>query len=61
MLLSKELKFGIYPLYLNLIKVQKEFENFYQKICRILDHNQQTELNKFCLICTANTSRHIST
>ena len=59
MLLSKELKFGIYPLYLNLIKVQKEFENFYQS--SILDHNQQTELNKFCLICTANTSRHIST
>ena len=49
MLLSKGLNFGIYPLYLNLIKVQKEFENLYQEICSILDHNQRTEFKRFLL------------
>ena len=56
MLLSKGLNFGIYPLYLNLIEVQKEFENLYQEIRSILDHIQRTEFKRFCLICTTNTS-----
>ena len=49
MLLSKGLNFGIYPLYLNLIEVQKEFENLYQEIRFILNYNQQTEFTQILL------------
>ena len=49
MLFSEGLNFGIYPLYLNLIDVQKEFENFYQEIRSILDHSQPTEFKRILL------------
>ena len=49
MLLSKGLNFGIYLLYLNLIEVQKEFENLYQEIRSILNYNQQTEFKRILL------------
>ena len=49
MLLSKGLNFGIYTLYLNLIEVQKKFENLHQEILSILDHNQRTEFKRILL------------
>ena len=43
MLLCKGLNFGLYPLYLDLIEVENEFENLYKEIRSILDYYQCTE------------------
>ena len=49
MLLSKGLNFVIYTLYLNLIEVQKDFENLYQEILSTFDHNQGTKFERILL------------
>ena len=60
-LLSKGLNFVIYPLYLNLIEVQKDSEICTKKYAPFLIIINEPNSNEFCLICTANSSHHVST